>query len=140
MKHYKNLLRRYNLSADTLSLLERNKNNNPYKSTWLELNKTGVLGARVDCHEVPLTKKTVPNHVCYTVGKRRWAFNREWKEKQIERTLSYVNSIKATRKDKCIIIGNGPSLKKIDLLLLKDQDVFVCNLSLIHISEPTRPY
>ena len=33
----------------------------------------------------------------------------------------------SNKTKKCFIIGNGPSLKRQDLLKLKEQDVFVCN-------------
>lgn len=124
---YIDLLRQYNLSNKAIKTLEQNKNNNGYQATYKEMSKFGLFDEKVNCHEIPLDKKTVSNHVCYTVGESRWAFDRQWKEAQVKRTMQYVNNANRRRSSKCIIVGNGPSLRKIDFSLLKDQDVFICN-------------
>lgn len=126
-KSYKNLLRQYNLSATSIQTLETNKDKKGYQSTYKEMSKLGLFDEKVKCQEIALDKKTIPNHVCYTVAKKRWAFDRKWKEAQVKRTMEYVNIAERKRNSKCIIVGNGPSLRKIDFSLLKDSDIFICN-------------
>ena len=126
-KVYKGLLRQYNLSAKAIKTLETNKNEKGYQSTYNEMSKLGLFTEKVKCQEIALDKKTISNHVCYTVATKRWAFDRKWKDEQVRRTVDFVNNPNRKRKSKCIIVGNGPSLRKIDFSLLKDQDVFICN-------------
>jgi len=126
-KVYKGLLRQYNLSAKAIQTLETNKNEKGYQSTYNEMSKLGLFTEKVKCQEIALDKKTISNHVCYTVATKRWAFDRKWKDEQVRRTMDFVNNPNRKRKSKCIIVGNGPSLRKIDFSLLKDQDVFICN-------------
>jgi glycosyltransferase involved in cell wall biosynthesis len=60
-------------------------------------------------------------------------FNRSFVELQLERSRNLFNKLITDRKnDTCIIVGNGPSLNKINFELLKGQDVFICNYAYIH--------
>jgi hypothetical protein len=66
---------------------------------------------------------------CYSIpGKNRIAFKKNWVENQLNKTRSKLKEIARQReRDLCIIVGNGPSLSKINVELLSNQDIFVSN-------------
>jgi len=130
--HTKHLLKAYNTDYYTLKLLIKNYNNRPYNLT-VEAMKNHKIGLDFFYHEIPLEQKTEPNSYCYTVGDKRWAFSRQWKDTQIEKTKKTFEKFHTERvKDTCIIVGNGPSLNKTDLSLLENQDVFISNYAFLN--------
>jgi glycosyltransferase involved in cell wall biosynthesis len=130
--HTKRLLKAYNTDFYTLKLLIKNSNNRPYNLT-VEAMKNHKIGLDFFYHEIPVEQKTEPNCYCYTVGDKRWAFSRQWKDTQIEKTKKTFEKFRAERvKDTCIIVGNGPSLNKTDLSLLENQDVFISNYAFLN--------
>ena len=125
------LLTAYNTDYDTLALLHQ-KEVPPARETLKAMQKFALPLER-PCKPIPLEQTTVPHCVCYTVGERRWAFDRKWKEQQIEKTRRAFERFRNERKsDICVIVGNGPSLNETDLSLLDGQDVFVANYAFLN--------
>lgn len=124
---FKDLLKAYNTDHDTYQLLQKNRHKKGYHDTVQEM-KSLSIGQSTPCIEIPLDQGSIKNRVCYTVGERRWAFDAQWKSKQIEKTHRFLDQEISSRKNNvCIIVGNGPSLKEIDFSLFEGQDVIVSN-------------
>ena len=121
------LLAAYDGGHDTRDLFRRLSDLPGPAETQVQL---GSVGPEVltPCQPVPLDLAQVPGHVCYTVGSRRWAFEAQWKQRQIEKSHWFLrNTITTRRSDVCVIVGNGPSLNRTDLSLLTGHDVIVSN-------------
>lgn len=59
-------------------------------------------------------------------------FDRGWREHQLDRTRSALARLDREREsDVCVIVGNGPSLKKSDLTLLAGVDTIVSNFAIM---------
>jgi FkbM family methyltransferase len=126
-QNYRDLLKAYNTNHDTYQLLQKNIQLKGYRDTAHEMKKLAIEQS-TPCIEIPLEQGGAKNRVCYTVGERRWAFDTRWKNRQIEKTHRFLDSEIANRKKNvCIIVGNGPSLKEIDFSLFEGQDVIVSN-------------
>lgn len=124
---YRSLLKAYNTGALTYELLTERASQKGWGDTLRELQALG-LARSTPCREVPLDCAHQADAVLRTVGPRRWAFNTAWKKQQIEKTHAFLREEIAKRdKDVCVIVGNGPSLKKVDLGLLEGQDVIISN-------------
>ena len=124
---YYRLLNDYNTDYDTYQLIESNINKRGFGDTFREMERLGIK-PEVPCKPISLDQLQEPAHVCYTVATRRWAFDAAWKQAQIQKSHLFLAKEIANRKnDTCIIVGNGPSLNKTDLSLLKGQDVIVSN-------------
>lgn len=130
--HYDKLLRAYNTSADTYSLLTSKATEKGYGDTLRELKNRGITPL-TPCKTIPLNQAWEAGYTAYTVAKRRWAFETSWKSKQISKSHAELRkSINQRKSDTCIIVGNGPSLNKIDMNLFKGHDVIVSNN--VHLS------
>lgn len=126
-KIYRSLLLAYNGSHDSSRLLSERASDKGFGDTLREMKKLKV-GSPVPCYEIPVEQKQESGCVTYTVGSRRWAFDAQWKAAQIAKSHEFFrNSMAQRHHDTCIIVGNGPSLNKTDLSLLKNQDVIVSN-------------
>lgn len=124
---YRELLRDYNSGHDTYTRIKEGSSKKGIGDTYREMNKLGITPA-VPCHTIPLEQSVEPGCVCYTVGPRRWAYDAKWKAAQISRTHEFFRArILDRRSDVCVIVGNGPSLNKTDLSLLRGQDVIISN-------------
>jgi FkbM family methyltransferase len=122
-----NLLKAYNTNADTYQLLLSNTDAKGFGDTLEEMKKHGI-GQSTPCLSIPLNQKKQKGYVCYTVGPRRWAFESKWQRGQIKRAHKFLKSaIQKRTKDVCVIVGNGPSLKNIDMNILEGQDVIISN-------------
>ena len=125
--HYDRLLRAYNTSADTYALLNSKASEKGYGDTLRELKNRGI-GPSTPCKTIPLDQDWERGHNSYTVANRRWAFEAEWKAKQIAKSHAELRKcIDHRQSDTCIIVGNGPSLNKIDMSLFEGHDVIVSN-------------
>ncbi|PQO22124.1 hypothetical protein C2I36_14730 [Rhodobacteraceae bacterium WD3A24] len=59
------------------------------------------------------------------------AFEGDWARQALDRSLDRLNRfIAARRSDTAILVGNGPSLAKVDLDLLEGQDVYISNYAI----------
>lgn len=127
------LVAKFNGDFHTTKFLTRNKDRVVSRTT-----KNALMAQKQSlpvsyCYRIPVETKTVPNHVCYTVGEQRWAFLRKWKNAELARTVEFVEDFRKTRNsDTCIIVGNGPSLKETDLDLLKGHTVFISNFAILN--------
>jgi len=125
--HYDRLLRAYNTSAVTYALLSSKASEKGYGDTLRELRNRDI-GPSTPCKTIPLDQDWEPGHNSYTVANRRWAFEAEWKAKQIVKSHAELRKcIDQRQSDTCIIVGNGPSLNKIDMNLFEGHDVIVSN-------------
>lgn len=128
----KSLLEAYNTSHDTLKFLLDNRGKRPFNTTVKAMEDLGIP-LEHPFQEIPLDQETAPYHYCHTVTGRRWAFKRDWKNVQLQKTRAAFAELRSQRKnDTCVIVGNGPSLKKIDFSLLNDQDVFITNYAFLN--------
>lgn len=124
---YDQLLRDYNTSHLIYGDLQANSSQKGKGDTLRELRARKIKPS-TPCKEVPLYQESEPGHVMYTVGPKRWAFDQKWKNKQVEKSHAFLRNTIANRtSDVCVIVGNGPSLKKVDLDLLKGHDVIISN-------------
>jgi hypothetical protein len=78
---------------------------------------------------VPPETPSDETYRCYSIpGKGRIAFQKSWVENQLNKARMKLKEIARNReRDLCIIVGNGPSLSKVNVDLLADQDIFVSN-------------
>lgn len=128
---YCQLLKDYNTSHDVWSLLNEKASMRGHGDTLREMKRRGIKYA-VPCRESALSQDSDADSVCYTVGPRRWSFDRRWKAGQIHKAHEFLRLKTRTRsKDTCFIVGNGPSLNKSDLSLLEGQDVIVSNCAFL---------
>lgn len=59
------------------------------------------------------------------------AFDGEWARQTIERSRQRLRRfVSRRRSDTAVLVGNGPSLAKIDLALLEGQDVYISNYAI----------
>lgn len=124
---YRQLLRDFNTAHDVYTLLEEKSSSKGYGDT-LRVMQQEDISPEVPCNEVDLEVKYLANRVLYTVGKRRWSFDAAWKKTQIEKSHAFLrHQIRERKSDTCVIVGNGPSLNKIDFELLEGQDVIMSN-------------
>lgn len=57
-----------------------------------------------------------------------WLFSIKAVEEEFSRSEKFLEILSRQRdQDTCVVVGNGPSLQEIDLDLLEDQDVIICN-------------
>jgi glycosyltransferase involved in cell wall biosynthesis len=57
-------------------------------------------------------------------------FSKEWHTAQLERSNSAMQRLSAERRsDVCVVVGNGPSLRKSDLTLLANVDTIISNFA-----------
>ncbi|TRO95897.1 glycosyltransferase [Glycocaulis profundi] len=62
-----------------------------------------------------------------------WAFKRSWHDQQMARTRAFCEQLRSARSsDTCVVVGNGPSLKKTPLSALEGTDVFISNFAYYH--------
>lgn len=135
------LLQHYNTSVDALYLLSKNHSHIPYKQTFIEMKKRGLL-ARDFCSMISEKNRVMlmleakkPNGKLRhrRVGGRRFVFEKAWMQEELQKSKEGLNRLKEQRKnDTCVIVGNGPSLLKTDHTLLKGQDVFASNNIFLH--------
>lgn len=124
---YEELIVAYNCSYDTYKVLEDGASKKGYGDTLREMKKLG-LGPAAPCKPIPLDQVQEPGCAVYTVGPRRWAFDAKWKASEIAKSHVFLrNRMAQRRSDTCVIVGNGPSLNKTNLSLLKGADVIVSN-------------
>jgi glycosyltransferase involved in cell wall biosynthesis len=131
--HYRQLMRNYDADRLTLEYLRTSCGSDSVekKKTLGNLQIEGV-DCPTPCHEIPTGQTSEADCVCYTVGHRRWAFQKDWKKQQINRSHEFLHHrIKSRRNPTCVIVGNGPSLRLTDLSLLTGQDVIVSNNSFL---------
>jgi len=126
-EEYKKLLSDYNGGALTCATLTEKRTECGFGDTLREMENLSLMQL-VPCEEVALDLDYKPYYVSYTVGKRRWAFKKDWKDSQVKKTHDLFDKLRAEPKsDCCVIVGNGPSLRKTDLSLLRDVDVIISN-------------
>jgi len=124
---YRRLMTDYNGSKMVLDHLAANASAKGHGDTLREMQRLG-LGPAVPCREVPLDMVSERGQSLYTVGPRRWAFDADWKRREIEKSHAFLREQANNRKsDVCVIVGNGPSLKKANLDLLAGHDVIISN-------------
>lgn len=124
---YKELLIAYNGGYDAYGSLVRNRGEVNESATLKEMDRLGA-SRQTPCEPIPLDCARKNGSVCYTVATRRWAFDANWKREQIEKSHAFLrDEIRNRSNDVCVIVGNGPSLKKTDLALLAGQDVILSN-------------
>lgn len=59
-------------------------------------------------------------------------FSRGWRQHQLARSRALIDRLRASRRgDVCVIVGNGPSLRKTDLRLLKGVDTIMSNFAVM---------
>jgi glycosyltransferase involved in cell wall biosynthesis len=124
---YQELLAAYNASPDTWELLSKRAAQKGFGDTIREMKAVGATPL-VPYKTIPLDRVREAGHVCYTVGPRRWAFDSRWKGQEIAKAHRFLKGrIAARSSDTCVIVGNGPSLNRTNLDLLKGRDVIVSN-------------
>lgn len=127
------LNRDFNGDHKTTKYLIRRKDTNIIRTTANTLLKDRESLPVAYCQKLPIETKTFPNHKCYTVGPQRWAFKRNWRDAELQRTNKFVESFRKNRtSDTCIVVGNGPSLKETDLDLLEGHTVFISNFAVMN--------
>ena len=130
-KIYIDLMRSYNTNADTIAKLAQHQNEAGYGDTKKELERLSLM-QNTPCESVALDEPKKSDFEYYTVGPRRWAFDKKWKSVQIEKAHAFLrNRIDSRQNDTCVIVGNGPSLNNTDLSLLEGQDVIISNNSFL---------
>lgn len=68
----------------------------------------------------------------YTVGPQKWAFDAKWLENELVRSDSIIERLSQSRaSDVCILVGNGPSLKKTRLEDFGGADCFISNYAFL---------
>ncbi|CAN5541767.1 hypothetical protein BH10PSE7_BH10PSE7_25830 [soil metagenome] len=61
-----------------------------------------------------------------------WQSSKEWAEERFKNAAVHLARLKAERtQDSCVILGNGPSLRDVDLASLDGRDVFISNFALL---------
>ncbi len=124
---YRDLMIAYNGTYDAYKVLDERPAEKGYGDTLREMKSLG-LGPAVPCKPIPLDRTQEPGHAVYTVGPRRWAFDAGWKASEIAKSHSFLrNLITRPKRETCVIVGNGPSLNKTNLSLLKNADVIISN-------------
>lgn len=94
---------------------------------------TGVKMARARAVDPPVAVpagivRKVPGARLRVVDGRRWAFRRSWVGAELRRSAALLEARKADRsRDRCVLVGNGPSLLDSPLDLLGDEDVIITN-------------
>lgn len=127
------LLKAYNANALVWDRVESRAKED--RACRMTLNKMTELGVQksTPCREIPIEQTTLDGHVCYTVGEKRWAFLRQWHAEELSRSRNFLLSeIERRESDVCVIVGNGPSLKKVDPEVLTGQDVIVSNYAYLN--------
>lgn len=118
---------------DTLEMLTRTGETKATRPTVSVLEAAADLLPTRYASPIPLETKAVDNAQCYTVGPRRWAFDRSWFEQETGATSETIGALAAQKASStCIIVGNGPSLNQTDLGALAGQDVVITNYSIIN--------
>lgn len=127
------LLRAYNTSAPCWAgLIEGAQKDRARRTTLKEMRERGIRQS-TPCREIPLDQEKEEGHVCYTVGPKRWAFDAAWRKNQIASSRNFLkNKIKDRKNDVCVIIGNGPSLRKLNPEILDGQDIIVSNYAYLN--------
>ncbi|MBU1289526.1 MAG: FkbM family methyltransferase, partial [Alphaproteobacteria bacterium] len=124
---YRKLLMDYNGSKLVLDHLAANASAKGYGDTLREMQRLGI-GPSVPCMEVRLETTSKRGQSLYTVGPRRWAFDAGWKQRELEKAHAFIQEQANNRQSEvCVIVGNGPSLKKANLDLLAGHDVIISN-------------
>lgn len=102
--------------------------------TYSELKEIG-FDFHNDCHEVDADYRENKKYVNYSIpgwGGKNFIFENDWIIKNKKKTIRLVDELKRQRhNDLCIIVGNGPSLKKENFDFLENQDVFISNNAFI---------
>lgn len=103
-----------------------------YQSTAADFIERRAPSALDYARPVALDTAAVAGAQCYSVGPRRWAFDRPWLNAQLTRSDALFEKMKRERRgDVCAIVGNGPSLKKATLSDLAGVDTFVSNYAFL---------
>ncbi len=125
------LLHAFDNDHSALSLLGGEAVPRGAESTLAAMRDAGIP-LRPVAREVDVDTKSLPGKVCYTVGARRWAFEKNWKEGAVARSAEEFRRIRKDRSsDTCVVVGNGPSLNLCDLSLLEGADVFISNYAFL---------
>ncbi len=146
----RNLHKAYNLKLDVFNKMHSSAATVGMKDTLLRMSEIGIneslpiksidpnmvetaQGVRERDDSRPLSWKRLvtDNGFAYAAGDEfSLEFDRNWfnyQKKKSDDCLGYLT--KSRSQDTCIIVGNGPSLNKIDFQLLKGQDVFISNFA-----------
>lgn len=103
-------------------------------NTYSELKQLG-FDFHCNCYEVSDDFREQNRYEYYSIpgwGGKKFVFEKDWILNNNKRTNRLVGDLKEQRSnDLCIIVGNGPSLKKVNFDLLKNQDVFISNNAFI---------
>lgn len=87
-------------------------------------------------HCRPLAAGEVPSPdrwLVHGVGGRLWCFRRPWWREHCRRTEAlFAQAARFRRGDRCLIVGNGPSLNAVDPARLDGIDLLVSNNILLH--------
>ncbi|NRA27787.1 MAG: glycosyltransferase [Opitutales bacterium] len=128
-KTFKSLLLAFNTGHDAWQSLRNAETpcRNRTRDTMLQLG----IKQSVPVHEIPIDQERETGSICYNMGGRRWAYDAGWKKEQLARAHHYFRSqtqvLKETQRDTCVIVGNGPSLKRTDFKLFEGQDLIISN-------------
>jgi FkbM family methyltransferase len=126
------LLNAFNNDQSVIQLFAQNTPLPAAKPTIAAMKQAG-FSLKTVAEPVPLESKNLPNKVCYTVGTKRWAFLRQWKEEAVENSKQEFQRIREIRNnDTCVIVGNGPTLNASNFLALQKADVFISNYAFLH--------
>ncbi|WP_319409728.1 hypothetical protein [uncultured Desulfosarcina sp.] len=124
------LLYIYNSSLDAINFLLENKDDKKHSPTYEYMKKMN-FSFQKNSQYVERNFKSTENLTCYSIpgeGGKDIAFKRDFIKKRLSFSRDLVSKLKSRReRDLCIIVGNGPSLKKINIDLLKGEDVFISN-------------
>lgn len=84
--------------------------------------------AAVYARPISESEKRSATEKFYTVGPQKWAFDAKWLEIELARSDSIVERLAHGRTSQtCVLVGNGPSLKKTNLDELDGADCFISN-------------
>ncbi len=113
---------------ETVLKLKQSSDARLHQTTFSDFAERRAPSALDYAKPIPIDVANVPGAQSYTVGPRRWAFDKRWLNAELSRSDALVEKLRAERRgDTCAIIGNGPSLKLADLDDLSGVDTFVTN-------------
>ena len=125
------LLNAFNNDQSVIQLFAQNTHFPAAKPTIAAMKQAG-FSLKTVAEPVSLETKILPNKVCYTVGTKRWAFSRQWKEEAVQNSNQEFQRIREIRNnDTCVIVGNGPTLNSSNLTVLHKADVFISNYAFL---------
>lgn len=120
----------YNSSLDSINFLIENKDDHIHSTTYDYMKKINFCFHK-NSQYVERGFKSTENMACYSIpgeGGKNLAFSRDFIDERLRYSREVMSILKSRReRDICVIVGNGPSLKKINIDLLKSEDVFISN-------------